>query len=759
MTHPKRQLLLLASVWSSTLFFGVNACVAQEIPDIAKARPADQSETARAAAEAEAKARAAEEAAAKAKAAAEAEANSKLPYAERLKRQSIARTFYIKVPNERGKIYGEYYTENGVLKQKLLATILQRGYLTIDFGPIIKETNAVVIYNYVKDKVAWINQTFKRNDFVKEYDALTYFENRRWLPMRVGSMLSDNEIRIFNRTQLIQGVKHLEVPMRYYPEGKLASHVIGAVAIGSGKVKDKDNKTKDDSKWPMHAIRGDIKSIKDNDTKNLKLDELDWLFPPYHGTRGLEAAHNKDLTGEAIIFEYRFDEDGNLTYPLPPFHNGKEIPRSMPGRDMVISLDLRMQDIAEKILEARTRRSGTGKGAMVVIDSETMEIKALASWPTYNPNDFVPVMTTAKQAELDADKNGPLRARAFQEAYPPASVFKIATSFISLASGLVGADDRRYRCLDEITYHADPKIPGSGVTMKNWTKEKGPRGEREPEMTVGDALRRSCNTWFFQAANEMQSRGGAFEKWFHKLMPMLGLGRKSALGFAEESPGNMYVKKVVDGDGKEVLVKRNFALGAEVANISIGQGDLMTTPLQMAQMVARVASSGNDLPEIHLVRVRKDEDDNWVERGPLVDENVNLEPYEAALNEVRLGMWDVVHGASGTGRGANASQDFDVVGKTGSAQWSNKRNVAWFASYAPYYNGTRNYPHKPKYVVVAMQEGNPGREIGGAEHAAPLVGDFFKNRYVLNRMAEHMGTQVGSGVLRALEVAPSEVAQ
>jgi penicillin-binding protein 2 len=632
----------------------------------------------------------------------ENEYKEQLPsYSERLKAQKLNRKIRLAMPNPRGEILGEYYNAAGQRKHTVLATSRNGRYFQIDFSSIIKETNPIAIHKFAQEKIAWINQTLGRNETLSEYETLTYFEHRRWIPLRVGSILEKKDIEKLRRVQLPVGLSYLDMPIRYYPKGAMAAHVLGAVKRSKG--------------WPLRAFA-----------------EGDELFPPIDGLKGLEKAQNAILQGKHTIFEYRFDKDGNQMAPIV-------VDQGRPGLNIILTIDTEMQALTEAILKKRTAQSGTGKGAMVVLDAETMQIKALASWPMFDPNDYVPVLTSQVQAKWAEDKNNPLIARAFQAAYPPASVFKLATAFIAVGSGQVGANEARYPCLNSVTYHNN--------TMRNWTQEPG-----QPFMTMHEALKRSCNTWFFQAANEMQKSNKFFEKWFHATMPMFGLGKRTGLGLAEESAGYMYVK-----DGKA----QPFFEGAQVANVSIGQGELLTTPLQMAQMVARIANSSLNT-KAHMVRGRQDDDGNWMGVAQPLDEKVNLSRYENVLAEVRLGMWDVVYGPQGTGTASNPG-GYTVAGKTGTAQWGANRNVAWYGSYAPFYNGSPDYPSKPKYVVISMQEGNSGQELAGGNHGAPLVGDFYRSAYVRKRISEHMNggradqpAAVERGVLRALPVEEGE---
>lgn len=600
-------------------------------------------------------------------------------YSERLAAQKLARTIYLSQPNPRGQILGEYYDKNGKRQYAVLANSRNGRYFQIDFSSIITETDPVKIYQFAKDQLAWIKNNLGFDIALTEYEVLTYFEHRRWIPLRVGSNLTSKQVELLikNRRALPEGLGYLDIPLRNYPQKSLAGHLIGAVKRSNG--------------WPLREFA-----------------EGDLLFPSIEGIRGLEISQDAKLNGIPTVYKYEFDEQGRAK------GDPQVVTQGRPGLNIVLSLDVEMQRIAENLLKKHTAQSGTGKGAMVVIDIETMEIKALASWPVFDPNDYVPVITKEAQDKWKADVNNPMLARAFGAAYPPASTFKLATGLMALASGVTEPEEARYRCFNSVTYHEN--------NMKNWTQETG-----QPYMTVADALKRSCNTWFFQAANEMQSRSKVFEKWFHHLMPMLGLGKPTGLEVIGETTGNVYVK-----DGQALP----FFEGAHVANISIGQGDLAVTPLQLAQMVARIAAPAQT-GFAHVIRGRQDVDGNWASVAQVVDEQAQLEKYEDFVSWIRKGMWDVVYGNFGTGPAANA-RNFSVVGKTGTAQWSNNRNVAWFASYAPYYDGSANYPSPSKYAVVVFQEGNSGQTLSGGKDAAPVVGEFFKTPYVEARMSDHL---------------------
>jgi len=615
----------------------------------------------------------------------EPKAEKKLSYRERLKEQKTAQVFYLAMPNPRGKIVAEFYNQYGQRTYTAMASSVSARYFQIEFQPIIKETNPIKIYTYVKEKLEFINKALDLNVSVSEYEALTYFENRRWLPLRVGSLLSKDNLKKLKGIKLPLGLSYLEIPARYYANGYRAGHLLGAV--------------KRTESWPLRGI-------KKNES----------LFPQIEGITGLEKTQNDTLSGQSTVFEYKYNEEGELQVPL------KVIKKGRPGLDVVMTMDVEMQRIAESILKEQTAKSKTGKGAIVVIDVENMEIKAAASWPVIDPNDYFPVLTTTVLNKWKNNPNKPTIARAFESAYPPASVFKLVTSMIGLSSRLIGPSDQSYQCLNSKTYN--------GVKMNNWMKEPG-----EPFMNVYTALKRSCNTWFFQMANEMQGRGKGFYNWFHSIVPQLGLGLNTGLEINGEASGYAYEK-----DG----VKKDFYQGAQVSNISIGQGDLAVTPLQMAQMLARLANP-NTSTKAHLVRSAQGEDGGYPRSDKSYFKSGTLRGYQTAIDHIKLGMYDVVYGDNGTGTAARGA-NFTVIGKTGTAQWGGDKNVAWFGSMAPYFNNV-----DPKYVVVSMQEGNPGQELSGGADAAPMVGKFFNNPYVSARVESYLSQY---GIVRSTEEIP-----
>ena len=144
------------------------------------------------------------------------------------------------------------------------------------------------------------------------------------------------------------------------------------------------------------------------------------LWPETEGREGLEQTFNSMLTGRHGKYKVTFDRDGRKT-------SERIVEPPVPGYNIVTTLDLRLQEMAEKALAAKAKR-----GAIVIIDPNTGDILAMASWPTFDPNEFVPSISAAKFKELQNDPDIPLLPRAYRSAYPPGSTFKVTVGLAAL---------------------------------------------------------------------------------------------------------------------------------------------------------------------------------------------------------------------------------------------------------------------------------------------------------------------------------------
>jgi penicillin-binding protein 2 len=403
------------------------------------------------------------------------------------------------------------------------------------------------------------------------------------------------------------------------------------------------------------------------------------LWEESEGRAGFEKIFNTQLTGDPGMKKLLFDESGNKLLE-------EQVKRPRPGGTLVSTLNLKWQLLAEKTL-----RNGCRRGAFVVLDVVTGEVLVMASRPSFDLNIFVPGISETDLNALEADPSAPIYGRAFQSAYPPASSFKPVVALAALNNGTVTETSTIY-CPAALTF--------GRTVMKNWSKTP------EGSINVKRALARSCNTWFYQIGIDVGPAA------FLNLSRRLGFGERSGLPLLGETPG------LVPNDEYMLKMHKRRILDGDTANMSIGQGDLLASPLQVAQAMAGIANGGA-LPKLHLIRQVQDTRGRVIE-APIPERRNWLGVDPEAVRIVREGMSDVVNAGGGTGQSAGLSFT-TLCGKTGTAQWGDPRKnqrLAWFAGFLPEDN--------PRYAFAVLYEGRPGETVSGGRMAAPMVKKFFE---------------------------------
>lgn len=403
------------------------------------------------------------------------------------------------------------------------------------------------------------------------------------------------------------------------------------------------------------------------------------LWEESEGRAGLEKIFDSQLAGEPGMKKLLFDENGNKLLE-------EQIKRPRPGGTLVTTLDLKWQLLAEKTL-----RDGCRRGAFVVIDAVTGEVLVMASRPSFDLNQFIPGVSDEHYKMLNEDPTTPLYGRAFQSAYPPASSYKPVVALAALNNGVV-TEKTLINCPAAITI--------GNHTFKNWSKTP------EGSIDVKRAIARSCNTWFYQVG--IKTRPSVFLG----LSRQLGFGERTGLPLIGETPG------LVPSDEWMLKNEKRRILEGDTANLSIGQGSLLASPLQVAQAMAGIANGGA-LPKLQLIRQLQDTRGR-VTKAPLPERRFWLGVEESAVKIVQKGMSDTVNGGGGTGRSAALSYT-TLCGKTGTAQWgpqSKNQRLAWFAGFLPEDN--------PRYAFAVLYEGRPNEKVSGGKMAAPMVKKFFE---------------------------------
>ena len=434
-------------------------------------------------------------------------------------------------------------------------------------------------------------------------------------------------------------------PQRRYPRGTLAAHALGYLQERSPE--------------EVRAAAG----------RGVRAGEM-------VGKTGVERECDDVLRGEdGRVYE--------VVDSLGRVHGETARDHPVQGRNVVLALDHRLQDAAERALEGR-------EGVVVALDPRSGEILALASYPTFDPNRFITRFTPGEWLQLMSDPLSPLENRAIRGLYAPGSIFKLVMGLGGLGFGFVGEGTSVY-CSGATEIY--------GAVRHCWF------AAGHGAMNLTAAIQNSCNIYFYQLGRRMGIDQIALAAGW------MGLGLKTGVDLAGEKEG-----LVPSTAWKERTLKTPWYPG-ETISVAIGQGQLQVTPLQIAAMTARIANRGR------AVRPRLVKDDG--SEGPEPAAAGGEPPFKPSVFEsVVAGMWKSVN-EGGTGQGARI-EGFDVCGKTGSTQTMSRESAerlaragrevkthSWFSGFAP--------RHDPRIVVTVLVEYGGG---GGAT-AAPVAGRIF----------------------------------
>jgi penicillin-binding protein 2 len=522
--------------------------------------------------------------------------------------------------------------------------------LSIVFPTPLDFTDQQII-QYVERQISLAKTLTSRPINWSTEGAIQHYRNRGVIPFDIANDLPETEVQSLKKN-LPEGLTLRATYVRFYPQGQLAGHVVGYTGRTSG-----------------------------SNTKTLQ--NADLLWPDSEGRDGLELTFDDQLRGKMGQLHLIFDKNGRVT--------GQNIAVAPePGYNVVTTLDMDMQRLAEKILQKRCKRGG----ALVVVDPHTGEVLAMASWPTFNPNDFVPTISQEKFEKLNSDPNIPLLPRAFRSAYPAGSTFKV---FV----GVAGFESHKLAPDDEFGCPAAMDI--GNLVFHNWRKSDG------GDLNFRDALTQSCDTWFYQLGLKLGAP--VMVEWAQRL----GLGQRTGILLNGEAEGRIPTDQYM-----QVTYRRHFLPG-DLANFSIGQGDILVTPLQMAQAMATVANGGTLFQSRIVRQVQTLSGEVVYTYSPRAKDLLKLGP--VTREELKEGMIEAVNSKSGTG-GSAGLDNVKVAGKTGTAQWGPKRKertAAWFAGFAPADN--------PQYAFAALYEGAVGEQVHGGSQAAPMIGDLLRELF------------------------------
>jgi penicillin-binding protein 2 len=394
------------------------------------------------------------------------------------------------------------------------------------------------------------------------------------------------------------------------------------------------------------------------------------------GKAGLERQYNEVLEGKDGERRVVVNSIGKVMRTLDNVE-------AIPGKPIQLTIDYDLQQIAESDMADK-------EGAIVAMDPRSGEVLAMVSRPTFDPNDFAVRIPAEEWQRLNSDLETPLLNRTIQAQLSPGSVFKIVMATAMLESKAIPETLTEY-CPGYATFY--------GRTFKCWVFGKN---AGLGEVDLHKAIVQSCDVYFYNVGKLLGIDRISY------YANALGLGHRTGIDLPSEETGLVPSEEWV-----ERVFHRKWYAG-ETISVAVGQGAITTTPIQLARMVAGVASGGN-FAEPHLLKSFQ---------NPRTD---HFDISEVTVEKVTQGMYGVVN-EGGTAAGAKL-QNVEFCGKSGSAQvigydvrnrmgkQKEFKDNAWFVGYAPRRN--------PEIVVAVLVQGG---EHGGAV-AGPIARDVVKMYY------------------------------
>jgi len=549
-----------------------------------------------------------------------------------------------------------------------------RGLIFDRKGRVLAENLPAYQLELIPEQVADLDDTLQRlaaMQLIAAEDIPRFREiarsGPRFKPVALNLRLTDKEIANFAiQRPRFQGVDFQPRLIRHYPYGAAVAHAVGYVG-----------------------------ALSKEDLQRLVGSE--YAGTVHTGKTGVESSYEEQLHGDVgynnvvtnALGRQVPGDSRDLADTLP----GDAAPA--PGDDIYLSLDLDLQLIATQALQGY-------RGAVVAIDPWSGEILALVSAPSFDPNLFAVGMTTAQYAELQDNLTRPLFNRAIRGAYPPGSTIKPMLAIAALETGATNLV-RKSMC---IGYYM---LPNTTHRYRDWK----PQGHGEVDLL--EALTQSCDVYFYEISTALGIDN------MHEYLDMFGLGHATGIDISGEHQGLVPSREWKERTFSEPSDRRWY--NGETVIASIGQGYMLATPLQLASAIGAVATHGtryaprlvaasqNTLtgertmyPAERLADIRLTDEHNW--------------------DAVIAGMHAVMQGARGTARAAGMNAQYQMAGKSGTAQVFSiaqeeeydeelvdllLRDHALFVSFAPLDN--------PRIAVaVVVENGSSGSRV-----AAPIA--------------------------------------
>ena len=468
------------------------------------------------------------------------------------------------------------------------------------------------------------------------------------------------------RSENFPGVSVVVEPIRQYTSGSLASHVVGTI--------------------------GKISEVKDGYNAN-----------DYIGKTGIEYLFEKYLKGQDGTKQIDMSVDGTNTEEYVTQD-------AVEGSNVVLTIDANLQRVTEQALANNIQKINSGgfgkkyatnSGAAIVMNVKTGEVLSMASYPDFNPQDFVGGIS-AENWEKYNTEDTPQVNKTMQTAYAPGSIFKMVTAIAGLESGAITTKET---INDTGVY---PKY----TNPKCWIYTDYHKGHGR--LNVSGAIQHSCNYFFYETADRMGIDTLAkYAKYF-------GLGTKTGIELPNETSGTLASKET-----KQNLYNEQWYAG-ETLSAAIGQSYNSFSLVQIAKYISMLANGGNKIQPTIVEKiinsdgteVSREEIQNYIkEKAGITDENQeDISISQDNLRAILEGMESVTDDQGGTAYSIFKNFAISVGGKTGSAETSTGKVNAWFVGFAPY--------DDPQIAVVVLVE-NGGHGYYTAEAVKEIIEQYF----------------------------------
>ena len=444
--------------------------------------------------------------------------------------------------------------------------------------------------------------------------------------------------------------------------------------------------------YPVNAGGNLLGYVSEVDQSYIKKHPGEYRPGDYAGKTGIEAAREKELRGEKGYQIYLRNSRNQIQ---SRYKDGELDKEAIPGKDVVTTIDADLQQYGQMLMQNKV-------GSLVAIEPSTGEILTMVSSPGIDVEMLADI--GKHYSEIVSDPHKPMFNRAVQAPYPPGSVFKLVNGLIGLQEGVLKP---------EYTYPCHNGYPYGRHKL-------GCHGHRSP-LNLEEAIMMSCNGYFcYVMKNILENKrysgpGEALDKW-HDYVQSFGLGRKLGSDFPAELGGTIptssYYNRIYGKNGWKFTT---------VISLSIGQGEIGVTPLQIANMCAIVANRGY----YYIPHIIKDSDSLKIDKKYKERQYTMVDTSQ--FKKVTQGMWRAVNSGFGSGGTASiaAVDGLDICGKTGTAQNPRGADNSVFICFAPKDN--------PKIAVAAYIENGGFGATWACPIASLLVEKYLKGEISAER--------------------------